>query len=317
MKPGYLQLFESGELQRRIDHAWKIMECCTICPQNCRVDRIAGSLGVCGVGPLAPVSSYGPHFGEERPLVGQRGSGTIFFGSCNLLCIFCQNYEISHFNEADARHLSSEELAAVMISLQQQGCHNINLVTPTHVVPHILRALPEAIRNGLRLPLVYNSSGYDSVETLALLDGIIDIYMPDFKFWRKTTAKAYTKAADYPEIARKAIKAMFDQVGNLRMDSEGIAQRGLLIRHLVMPNHVEETGKILTFISEKISSRCYVNIMDQYRPCGTATTPIDRDLSNREYQEALAYAKATGLVQLNENRLTDLLKNLGILGGFF
>jgi putative pyruvate formate lyase activating enzyme len=312
MKPGYLKLFESGELRQRIVKAWKIMECCTICPRNCKVNRTSGNLGVCGVGPLAPVSSYGPHFGEERPLVGRNGSGTIFFASCNLLCIFCQNYEISRFSEADARHLSSEELAAVMVDLQQQGCHNINLVTPTHVVPQILAALPEAIKNGLRLPLVYNSSGYDSCETLALLDGIIDIYMPDFKFWKSSTAKAYTKAADYPEVAKKAIKTMFDQVGDLVIDEDGIAKRGLIIRHLVMPGHVEETGKILSYIAEEISPHCHVNIMDQYRPCGTAESPIDRTLSSREYREALSYAKPTGLIQLNETRLADLLKGLGI-----
>lgn len=310
MQPGYLKLFESGELQDRIDQAWRKMECCTICPQNCRVDRISGPLGVCGIGRLAAVASYGPHFGEERPLVGRNGSGTIFFASCNLLCIFCQNYDISHFNESDAAHLSSSELAAVMIHLQQQGCHNINLVTPTHVVPHILRALPEAIKNGLKLPLVYNSSGYDAVETLELLDGIVDIYMPDFKFWHNETAELYTKARDYGDRVREALKTMFAQVGDLVTDDNGIARRGLIIRHLVMPEHLEESRQILTFIAERISSVCHVNIMDQYRPCGAARSPIDRPLSGKEYQTALGYAKPTRLVQLNENRLADLLRNL-------
>ncbi len=313
MRPGYLKLYETGELQQRIDTTWKMMECCTICPKHCRVDRISGNLGVCGVGKLAPVSSYGPHFGEERPLVGKNGSGTIFFASCNLLCIFCQNYDISHFNEADSRHLTSKELAAVMIHLQQQGCHNINLVTPTHVVPHILRALPDAIENGLKLPLVYNSSGYDSVETLNLLNGIIDIYMPDFKFWNNATADIYTEAHDYCDIVRKAIKTMFTQVGDLSIDRQGIAQRGLLIRHLVMPEHLDETREILRFIAAEISSSCHVNIMDQYRPCGTAVSPIDRPLSNKEYQTALDFAKPTGLIQLNVMRLADLLKNLSRL----
>lgn len=313
MKPSYLTLYENGQLRQRIEKAKEIMRCCTICPKNCRVDRISGNLGGCGVGRLAPVSSYGPHFGEERPLVGQHGSGTLFFASCNLLCIFCQNYEISRFAERDAEHLNSKELAAVMIHLQEQGCHNINLVTPTHVAAHILEALPEAIEYGLRLPLVYNSSGYDSVATLDLLDGIIDIYMPDFKFWENTTAKLYTNAADYGDVARKALVTMFRQVGDLVLDESGLAQRGLLIRHLVMPEHVEETGEILNYIAEKISPNCHVNIMDQYRPCGEAISPIDRGLRGSEYEEALGFAQPTRLVQLNETRLADLLKNLGIL----
>jgi putative pyruvate formate lyase activating enzyme len=313
MRPRYLKLYETGELQKRIDKSWKMMECCTICPKNCKVNRISDNLGVCGVGKLAPVSSYGPHFGEERPLVGQNGSGTIFFASCNLLCIFCQNYDISHFNEADSQHLTSEDLAAVMIRLQQQGCHNINLVTPSHVVPHILSALPEAIENGLKLPLVYNSSGYDSVETLNLLDGVIDIYMPDFKFWNNATANLYTEAHNYSDVARQAIKTMYAQVGNLSMNDHDIAQRGLLIRHLVMPDHLDETSEILKFIATEISSTCHVNIMDQYRPCGTAVSPIDRPLSNKEYQTALNFAKPTGLIQLNEMRLADLLRNLSRL----
>ncbi len=313
MSPGYLELFQTGELQERINKAQEIMECCTICPQNCKVDRISGSLGVCGVGQLAPVSSYGPHFGEERPLVGKNGSGTIFFASCNLLCIFCQNYEISHFDETDSRHLTSSELAAVMIHLQQQGCHNINFVTPTHVAPQILAALPEAIKNGLHIPLVYNSSGYDSVATLELLDGVIDIYMPDLKFWDNATAEKYTKAKNYADIARKAIKAMFNQVGDLVLDEFGVAQKGLLIRHLVMPEHLEETGQILRYIAEEISPTCHVNIMDQYRPCGSVQAPIDRPLSGQEYQEALTFAKPTSLIQLNETRLADLLRNLKLL----
>ncbi len=313
MQPGYVELYQTGELQNRIEKAQKTMECCTICPQKCMVDRISGNLGVCGVGQLAPVSSYGPHFGEERPLVGRNGSGTIFFASCNLLCIFCQNYDISHFDEAEARHLTSTELAAVMIHLQQQGCHNINFVTPTHVVPQILAALPEAIKNGLHIPLVYNSSGYDSTETLELLDGVIDIYMPDFKFWKNATAEKFTKAKDYADVTRRAIKSMFSQVGDLVIDESGVAQKGLLIRHLVMPDHLEETSQILTFIAEKISPTCHVNIMDQYRPCGSAQAPLDRPLSGQEYQEALTFAKPTSLIQLNETRLADLLKSLRLL----
>ena len=313
MTSGYLKLHESGELANRIKLAQEKMKCCTICPQNCRVNRISGSLGICGVGELAPVSSYGPHFGEERPIVGKGGSGTIFFASCNLLCIFCQNYDISHFNEAGARHVSSTELADIMITLQQQGCHNINLVTPSHVVPHILAALPAAVNMGLNIPLVYNSSGYDAPDTLDLLEGVIDIYMPDFKFWKNSTAKLYTKTSDYADVTRKAIKKMYKQVGDLVENDNGVAEKGLLVRHLVMPNHLGETAKILKFIAEHISSMCHVNIMDQYRPCGSVPPPIDRPLDGREFQEALNYAKQTHLIQLNETRLTDLLKNLGIL----
>lgn len=313
MLPGYLELFKSGELQKRIETAQNLLQCCTICPRNCRVDRIEGTLGMCGTGELAPVSSFAPHFGEERPLVGKNGSGTIFFGSCNLLCIFCQNYEISRFDENSSHHLTSSELAAIMINLQHLGCHNINFVTPTHVVPQILAALPEAITHGLKLPLIYNCSGYESLQTLQLLDGIIDIYMPDFKFWKSSTAKSYSDAADYAEIARAAIKAMYDQVGDLSFDQNGIARRGLLVRHLVMPSHLDETREILSFIAREISPRCHVNIMDQYRPCGNAKNPIDRPLSGEEFQEALLYAQKTELTQLNENRLAEILKHLGIL----
>ncbi len=313
MKPGYLYLLESGELDKRIARAQEILRCCTICPRHCKVDRYGESLGTCGVGTKTPVSSFAPHFGEENPLVGQKGSGTIFFSSCSLHCIFCQNYEISHYDKNTTHHLKSSELAAIMINLQHQGCHNINLVTPTHVVPQILAALPEAANNGLTLPLIYNSSGYESLETLELLDGIVDIYMPDFKFWHNSTAHAYTKAADYPEIAQAAISAMFKQVGDLCLDENGIAVRGLLIRHLVMPGHLDETKKILCFIAKNISPRCYVNIMDQYRPCGKSIAPIDRPLSGDDFQEVITFAKKTNLTQLNENRLADLLKNLGII----
>ncbi len=312
MTPGYITLLKSGELHNRITRAIKILKRCTICPRNCQVDRYGESLGICGVGKLAPVSSFGPHFGEERPLVGQNGSGTIFFASCNLLCIFCQNYEISHFDESGANHFTSEELAAIMVDLQQQGCHNINLVTPTHVVPQILEALPEAINHGLHVPLIYNSSGYESQTTLALLDGVIDIYMPDFKFWHESTAQIYSKTVDYAEVARAAITTMHQQVGNLQLDDENIAMRGLLIRHLVMPGHLDETKKILSFIAEEISSQCYVNIMDQYRPCGQAIPPIDLPLSGEEFQQALQYAERTSLIQLNEDRLAQLLRHLGI-----
>jgi putative pyruvate formate lyase activating enzyme len=228
-RSGYLILHEKGELERRIAEAQKRLSPCEVCPRHCKVDRLSGEKGVCQTGARAVVSSYSPHFGEESPLVGSGGSGTIFFTHCNLLCLFCQNYDISHLGqgvEADAG-----QLASMMVSLQRQGCHNINFVTPSHVVPQILSALPKAIEKGLTVPLVYNSSGYDSHETLELLEGIVDIYMPDFKFWNRDSAKRYAKAPDYPEVTRKAVLEMHRQVGDLVMDKEGVAVKGLLVRH--------------------------------------------------------------------------------------
>lgn len=258
------------------------------------------------------VSSYAPHFGEETPLVGTGGSGTIFLTNCNLLCVFCQNYEISHLGqgvEADAGQLSS-----MMLSLQRQGCHNINFVTPSHVVPQILAALPKAIEKGLTLPLVFNSSGYDALETLKLLEGVVDIYMPDFKFWTRESGKLYAKAPDYVEVARKAIVEMHRQVGDLDMDGEGVAVRGLLVRHLVMPGGLDETREILHFLAREVSVDTYVNVMDQYRPCGRANQfpPIDRRLNNDEYQEALGMARDAGLQRLDEKDWLRILRKLGI-----
>ena len=221
------------------------MSPCRVCPRRCKVDRLSDEKGICQTGAKAVVSSYAPHFGEESPLVGSGGSGTIFFTHCNLLCLFCQNYEISHLGQG--LETDAGQLASMMVSLQRQGCHNINFVTPSHVVPQILAALPKAIEKGLTVPLVYNSSGYDSPETLKLLEGIIDIYMPDFKFWNRESAKRYAKAPDYPEVAQKAILEMHRQVGDLVMDDEGVAVKGLLVRHLVMPGGLEETREDIAF----------------------------------------------------------------------
>jgi putative pyruvate formate lyase activating enzyme len=245
------------------------------------------------------VASYNAHFGEEAPLVGRHGSGTIFLSSCNLLCGFCQNYEISHGGEGI--EVESEQMADMMLLLAERGCHNINFVTPTHVVPQILEALVPAIERGLRIPLVYNSSGYDREETLQLLDGVFDIYMPDFKFWDGKYAKRFCDAEDYPQIARKAIQEMHRQVGNLETDEEGIAQRGLLVRHLVMPNGVAGTGGVSGFLARQISPNTYVNIMDQYRPCGTANQDplINRRLTAEEFRDAIQAAKNQGLVRLD------------------
>jgi len=305
-------LHGEGKLDGRIAEAQQRLSPCRVCPRRCQVDRLADEKGICQTVARAVVASYSPHFGEESPLVGSGGSGTIFFTHCNLLCLFCQNYEISHLGqgiEADAG-----QLASMMISLQRQGCHNINFVTPSHVVPQILAALPKAIAKGLTVPLVYNSSGYDSLEMLKLLEGIVDIYMPDFKFWHRESAKSYAKAPDYPEVAQEAILEMHRQVGDLIVDEEGVAVKGLLVRHLVMPGGLDETGEILRFLAHQVSVDSYVNVMDQYRPCYMAhkCSPIDRRLTNDEYQKALQLAKDAGLRRLDEKDWLRILRKLGI-----
>jgi putative pyruvate formate lyase activating enzyme len=309
---GYLALYREGKLDGRIAEAQQRLSPCRVCPRHCKVDRLSDEKGICQTGVKAVVSSYTPHFGEESPLVGSGGSGTIFFTHCNLLCIFCQNYEISHLGQGI--ETDPGQLAAMMVSLQRQGCHNINFVTPSHVVPQILVALPKAIEKGLTVPLVYNSSGYDSLETLKLLEGIVDIYMPDFKFWDKDLAKRYAKAPDYPEVAQKAILEMHRQVGDLVMDNEGVAVKGLLVRHLVMPGSLEETGEILRFLAREVSVDTYVNVMDQYRPYGEAChcPPIDRTLTGGEYQQALKLARDAGLQRLDEKDWLRILRKLGI-----
>jgi len=309
---GYLALHEEGKLADRIAEARQMLSPCRVCPRQCKVDRLSDEKGVCRTGARAVVSSYAPHFGEESPLVGTGGSGTIFLTHCNLLCVFCQNYEISHLGQGV--ETDEGQLSSMMVSLQRQGCHNINFVTPSHVVPQILAALPKAIEKGLNLPLVYNSSGYDALETLKLLEGVVDIYMPDFKFWTRKSGKLYAKAPDYAEVARKAIVEMHRQVGDLVMDGEGVAVKGLLVRHLVMPGGLEETGEILRFLAREVSVDTYVNVMDQYRPCGKANQypPIDRRLTNDEYQEALKLARDAGLQRLDEKDWLRILRKLGI-----
>jgi len=309
-RPGYLALFEQGKMTARIAAARERLSPCRVCPRACKVDRLGDEKGICRTGAKAVVSSYAPHFGEESPLVGSGGSGTIFLTHCNLLCVFCQNYEISHLGQGI--ETEAGQLASMMVSLQRQGCHNINFVTPSHVVPQILAALPKAIEKGLSIPLVYNSSGYDSVGTLKLLEGIFDIYMPDFKFWTRESGKRYAKAPDYVERARKAILEMHRQVGDLVMDEEGVAVRGLLVRHLVMPGSLDETREILRFLAREVSVDTYVNVMDQYRPCGKASEfpPIDRRLGNDEFQKALNLARSAGLHRLDEKDWLRILKKL-------
>jgi putative pyruvate formate lyase activating enzyme len=307
-EPVYLRTRAAGLFPEKIAAAFKIIEDCTLCPRNCRVNRLAGARGTCRGGYLPEVSSYAPHFGEEQPLVGRRGSGTIFFAHCNLRCCFCQNYSISHVGEG--REASFERLARMMVELQGLGCHNINLVTPSHFAAQILKALPTAIEMGLRIPLVYNSSGYDAVETLRLLDGVIDIYMPDFKFGTSGPAADYCDAADYPDAARRAIKEMHRQVGDLVLDKDGIALRGLLVRHLVLPHGLAGTREVLRFIATEVSRNTYVNIMDQYYPCGNVTisSAIGRRITREEYTEALDIAREEGLNRLDKRERGQRLR---------
>lgn len=254
-------------------------------------------MGICRGGAAAKVSSVGPHYGEEPPLVGRGGSGTIFFAHCNLLCVFCQNYDISHW--AQGPEVSAGELANYMVYLQSRGCHNINFVTPTHYVAQILEALPLAVEAGLRLPLVYNCGGYESMETLALLDGIIDIYMPDVKFWDPVVAQEFTTAEDYPRRMKEAVKEMHRQVGDLIMDERGIALRGLLIRHLVLPQDKAGTYQVLQFIAEEVSPHSYVNVMRQYRPAYKAREypPLARRITEEEFARAIGIATNFGLIR--------------------
>lgn len=297
-RAAYTRLNE-GELELKVKEADTILRDCALCPRQCHVDRTSGKKGYCRTGDKPFVSSWGPHFGEERPLVGKHGSGTIFFANCNLRCIFCQNYSISHLGEG--AEVSHEKLADIMLSLQESGCHNINLVTPTHQVAAIIKAVKIASEKGLAVPLVYNCGGYESVETLRILEGIIDIYMPDFKYFDNATAKKYSDAGDYAEKAKSAIKEMQRQVGDLLIDERGIAKRGLLIRHLVLPSNIAGTADVVKFIAEEISRDTYVNIMDQYHPCFKAfgCPPLDRRITEKEYSDALKYAARAGLKRID------------------
>jgi len=299
LEPAYLQTHRSGLLRRKAGQALERLSACTLCPRRCGVNRLLGETGVCKTGRLASVSSFNAHFGEEAPLVGERGSGTLFFAHCNLLCLFCQNFEISH--QGIGREVTDERLAGIMLGLQRQGCHNINFVTPSHVVPQILAALEIAAARGLTVPLVFNSGGYDLPETLALLDGVIDIYMPDFKFWDPEIARTTCEAPDYPEAARQALVEMHRQVGDLEIGEGGIARRGLLVRHLVMPAGMAGTREVMRFIARRISPRTYVNVMSQYRPCGRAheVAGLETALSPAEYRRAVEEAAEEGITRLD------------------
>lgn len=297
--PAYIHLHQTGELARRIEAARTILRDCTLCPRHCHVNRLEGEKGVCRVGSLPLVSSYGPHFGEERPLVGRHGSGTIFLTWCNLRCVFCQNYDISHLGAGE--ELTVAELGEMMVSLWRQGCHNINFVTPTHQVAQILAALPYAVEQGLDVPLVYNCGGYEELATLRLLEGIFDIYMPDFKYGDSEIARCYSDAPHYVETAQAALCEMQRQVGPLMLDERGIAVRGLLIRHLVLPEGLAGTRQVMGFIARELSPDSYVNIMDQYRPCFKAADypPLNRRITAEEFNEAVAIAREEGLWRLD------------------
>lgn len=303
-QPSYIQLNETGLLNERIEAARALLAECRVCPRRCGADRLNNETGICRTGARAWVSSIGAHFGEEDPLVGNGGSGTIFMTHCNLMCAFCQNYDISH--EGHGQGVEPELLADLMLRLVSEGCHNINFVTPSHVVPQILEALPHAIKAGLDVPLVYNSGGYDSVETLKLLDGVFDIYMPDFKFWDNGLGRRYCGVDDYRERASEAILEMHAQVGDLKNDSDGLAVRGLLVRHLVMPGNLEDTADICRFLAEEVSPDTYTNIMGQYRPCGEASDfpELGRPLSGAELRQAKEIAAQAGLKRLDQRRRT-------------
>ena len=289
----YLRIYRRGELPTRVERAIAELEDCCACPRNCHVNRLHDKARVCHTGRHAVVSSAFAHFGEEDCLRGWNGSGTIFFGHCNLRCVFCQNWEISQQRQGD--ECSGEDIAKLMLDLQARGCHNINFVTPEHVVPQVVEAIAAAVPKGLRLPIVYNTSAYDSVESLRLLDGLVDIYMPDFKFWSRESARRLAKAKDYPEYARKAVLEMHRQVGELRFGRDGLARRGLLVRHLVMPGQEDEARAILDWIAREVSKHTYVNIMDQYRPdfqVGSASRSGKRQYVDIERRPAAAELRA-------------------------
>ena len=299
-EPGYVRLLASGVLQQRAEAAFRHLEDCDLCARYCHVNRRVDIRGaVCRTGERAVVYSAGPHHGEERCLSGRRGSGTVFFSWCNLRCIFCQNWEISWKGEGN--EVEPAELATMMLDLQAAGCHNINFVSPSHVVAQILAAVRIAAEKGLRLPLVYNTGGYDSPEALALLDGVIDVYMPDMKYGDSELARKYSHVRDYVRVNRAAVKEMHRQVGDLVTDADGIARRGLLVRHLVLPNGIAGTDAVLRFLAEEVSPNTYVNLMAQYRPCYRAGDypELDRPITASEFSETLEIARRHGLRRLD------------------
>ena len=294
-EPAYVKLLESGDLARRAHAAWDMLRACAVCPRACGVDRTAGERGVCGAGADPCVSSHNSHPGEEPPLSGTRGSGTIFLTHCNLACVFCQNYPISQLGNGN--EVSCERLAGMMLSLQQRGCHNINFVTPTHYMPQILKGILLAATRGLRVPIVWNCGGYESVQALELLHGVVDIYLPDAKYGCDENAEKFSGAPGYTAVNRAALKEMYRQVGGLSLDGHGVAERGLIIRHLVLPGDIARTRDVFAFIAAELGADVYLSIMDQYFPAHRAASvpALSRPISPREYQAALDAAEEFGL----------------------
>ena len=306
-QPAYLTLGRA-ELRERAQRAVATLADCRACPRDCAVNRLEDKWAACKTGRYAVVGSHFPHFGEEDCLRGWKGSGTIFFSHCNLRCVFCQNYDISQAIRPDRAPPGSTpaQLADMMLELQRRGCHNINFVTPEHVAPQVLEAVAVAVDRGLNVPIVYNTSAYDSLESIASMDGVVDIYMPDFKYWSAERSRTYMKAENYPEVARAAIKTMHDQVGPLQIDDNGLANRGVLVRHLVMPGCLDETRAILEWIANELGTDTYVNVMDQYHPAGKVNAQryeeINRRLTSAELDEAYQIAADLGLARLDQRR---------------
>jgi putative pyruvate formate lyase activating enzyme len=312
-EPSYLKLLKTGKIEERIEKLYKILEKCELCPRKCHVDRLKDEKGICKAGLKLKVSSYFPHFGEEDVLVGTNGSGTIFLSNCNLRCVYCQNFEISHLGEGEER--TEEEVAEMMLNLQEIGCHNINLVTPTHYAPQLVKAIKIAAESGLKLPIVWNCGGYENIEVIKLLDGIVDIYMPDIKYGDNEAAKKYSSppVLDYWDRCREAVKEMYRQVGDLKVE-KGLAYKGLLIRHLVLPNDIAKTENVLNFIAKEISPNSYVNIMSQYFPYGEVILKpekyleLNRKITNKEYKKAIEIAIKLGLTRgLEEKQLKRII----------
>ncbi len=313
--PAYLHVRDSGLLETKVAQAREMLRECCVCPRDCGVNRSEDKWAVCKSGRYARVGSYGPHQGEEDCLRGLNGSGIIFFSHCNLRCVFCQNWDISQRPskaEVSGSATTAGQLANMMLVLQSQGCHNINFVTPEHVVPQIVEALPLAVEKGLRLPLVYNTSAFDSLESLHLMEGLVDIYMPDFKFWDPELARRYLKAVRYPSVARESIREMHRQVGDLQLDENGLAVRGVLVRHLVMPGMAADAERVFAFLAGEISPDTYINIMDQYRPAFkvSATNYAELNCSVRaaEFSRAIQAALAAGLHRFDEQRSFAFLR---------
>lgn len=296
----YPKLHRTGELRKRGEELWQMMESCTLCPRRCGINRLEGKEGFCHASSQLEISAYHPHFGEERPLVGRGGSGTIFFTNCGLRCVFCINWEISQEGQGQPR--SIEDLAGMMLSLQSRGCHNINLVTPSHYLPHIILAVDKAAAKGLRLPLVYNTCGWERVDILKFLDGVVDIYLPDFKYSAGEMAAKYSSAAyKYPEVTQKALLEMHRQVGVAIPAEGGLMYRGLMIRHLVMPNETSGAKGVIEWIAANLPKNTYLNLMSQYQPFYKAFDypEISRRITNREYRDAIRWAKEAGLTNVH------------------